>query len=269
MTLSALVNAQTLNDALPSPALLLVDLSSADNYAAGHIPSAVHVLPTRLSSGIAPATGSLPTIEQLTELLASIGFDGSQHVVVYDDAGGSWAGRFIWTLTLLGFEKTSLLDGGRNAWIKAGFALEQAAPSIKPSAPLALTIDPRFIADKDSILQQLDNSNFKVWDARSLDEYTGSKVLAQRGGHIPGAAHLEWTQLMDGEQQLLALDVIAQLLENAGLTSDKTIVTHCQTHRRSGLTWFVAHKLLNYPAIKAYPGSWSEWGNDANTPIEN
>lgn len=270
MSLPALINAQQLHAALnESNHILVVDLSSTDNYNAGHIEGAVHVLPSQLSSGIAPATGSLPSLEQLTALLSVIGFDGTQHVVALDDAGGSWAGRFIWTLTLLGFSHSSLLDGGRNAWLQTGLPVTSTTTLITPAKPLTLSINSDYVADKNEIAAKLGTPDFVIWDARSPEEYAGSKVLAARGGHIPGAINIEWTQLMDNEQRLLPLDVIAKLLDNAGISQNKTVVTHCQTHRRSGLTWFVAHKLLHYPAIKAYPGSWSEWGNDANTPIEN
>ena len=198
MTLPALINAQQLKAALSElKPLLIVDLSSAENYAAGHIVHSDHVLPSQLSSGIAPATGSLPSLEKLSALLSAIGFDGTQHVVAFDDAGGSWAGRFIWTLTLLGFEKTSLVDGGRNAVLKEGIALTSAISPIKASAPLALSIDPQCIADKNAILAGIGKKDFAVWDARSPEEYAGSKVLAARGGHIPGAINIEWTQLMD------------------------------------------------------------------------
>lgn len=269
MTLPALLDAHSLHQQLHNPSLLIIDLCSDDNYRAGHIPGAVHIAPSQLGSGIAPATGSLPTVQQLTALLCAIGFTPDKHVVAYDDAGGSWAGRMIWTLELLGFTAASLLDGGRNAWINAGFTLSDAAPAVTPSSLPPLHIDSTFIADKADILQQLGKADFAIWDARSPEEYAGSKVLAARGGHIPGAVNLEWTQLMDTQLRLLPLDVIRQLLDNAGLSKNKTLVTHCQTHRRSGLTWFVARKLLGYPAIKAYPGSWSDWGNDTNTPIEN
>lgn len=268
MTLPALIDAQTLHQHLNDPDLLIVDLCSDDNYREGHIPGAVHISPAQLNCGQPPAPGNLPGLPQLSALLSAIGFSG-QPVLAYDDAGGSWAGRFIWTLELLGFSQASLLDGGRHAWQQAGFAFSPMLPAIEPTAPLSLHINPAFIADKTAILQQLEQPGFAVWDARSPEEFSGSKVLAARGGHIPGAVNIEWTQLMDAQQRLLPLDVIQQLLDNAGLGRDKTIVTHCQTHRRSGLTWFVARKLLDYPAIKAYPGSWSEWGNDDTTPIEN
>ena len=266
--ISALISAHDLQQQLhDNPSLLVIDLCSDDNYNAGHIPGAVHVKPSQLSCGTQPALGKLPDLATLENLLQSIGLQTDTPVVVYDDAGSSWAGRMVWTLALVGIDKVQLLDGGRHAWQKADFAFSQAPPALTKS-DLKISIDSSNIANMDDIQRQLNDEQFTIWDARSLAEYDGRKILAKRGGHIPGAIHLEWTDLTDDEGFLLEPQQLQCLLNEKGLSADKSIVTHCQTHRRSGLTWFVAKKLLSYPNIKAYPGSWSEWGNDETTEIE-
>lgn len=268
MTLPALIDASTLQRHINDPKLLIIDLCGSESYAEGHIPGAVHVPPTQLSSGQKPAPGQLPAQETLQHLFESIGLAPDRHVVVYDDAGGSWAGRMIWTLDIIGHKKSSLLDGGLAAWQNAGLPVSTETPAVTPSR-LQLTLDSSLIADKQEILDNLDNPDYCIWDARSPEEYRGEKVQAARGGHIPGAVNLEWTELMDEQKRLLPVEQLQALLDAKGLGKNRTIATHCQTHRRSGLTWFVARKLLNYPAIKAYPGSWSEWGNSEDVPIEN
>lgn len=268
MSLPALISARELNLQLHDPQLLIIDLRAPEHYTQGHIPGAVNIPPPRLSCGQPPAPGKLPSLDELAALLGNIGLSQDRQVVTYDDAGGSWAGRMIWTLALLGFDRSSLLDGGFGAWQKAGFALSQEIPQIQPTQ-LKPDILPGYIADKQEILQNLDNPQYKIWDARSAEEYRGEKVHAARGGHIPGAINLDWTRLMDEQLKLLPADQLSKLLQEAGFSKDQTIATHCQTHRRSGLTWFVARKLLGWPHVKAYPGSWSEWGNCEDTPIEN
>lgn len=269
-THTALIDPITLQQLIQknAPSLLIIDLCSPENYQQGHIPGAIHVPPSALSCGIKPAPGKLPSHEQLTALFESIGLTPSSHVVVYDDAGSSWAGRMIWTLDIIGHTQCQLLNGGRAAWLSEGLDLTSQTPSVKTSQ-LDLTLNPECIAEIEYIQKNLENPNMAIWDARSKDEYNGTKILAQRGGHIPGATHLEWTDLTDGEGKLLGIKTLKDRLHDAGLTDDKEIITHCQTHRRSGLTYFVAKKLLNYKNIKAYPGSWSEWGNSTTTPIEN
>lgn len=107
-----------------------------------------------------------------------------------------------------------------------------------------------------------------IWDARSAAEYDGEKLLAAKGGHIPDAVNFEWTAGMDSEHGLRIRSDIADCLEKLGITKDKEVITHCQSHHRSGFTYLVA-KALGYPRVKAYAGSWSEWGNHPNTVVEN
>ena len=268
MDLPVLIETDTLFSRL-SDDLLIIDCCSAESYAQGHIQGAVHVAPSQLSCGTKPATGKLPSLKNLQSLFESIGLTAQSRVVVYDDAGGSWAGRLIWTLDLIDHQQSSMLNGGIKAWVNDSFPLETTAAEIQTSR-LNLNIDQTLIADIDEILQQLDNPDTAIWDVRTTEEHNGTKVLGQRGGHIPGAIHHEWTELTNANDsdRIRPLGVIQDELDAKGLSKNKTIITHCQTHRRSGLTYFVAKKLLGYDNIKAYPGSWSEWGNREDAPIE-
>ncbi len=264
--LPLLIEAQALADRLENTQLLIVHVASEQSYANGHVPGAVHLAPAALVSGIKPATGSLPSADQLSSVFSALGLTATRHLVAYDDEGGGWAGRLLWTLDVLGHDRYSYLNGGIHAWHAAKLPLQTEAQQPRPTVyEASITAEPR--ADLNFILQNLKTPNFAVWDARSRGEYDGSKVFARRGGHIPGAVWYEWTDLMNRQANLrLDLNAIRATLAERGLTPDKTIVTHCHTHHRSGLT-YLASRLLGYPAIKAYDGSWSEWGNRDDTPI--
>ncbi|HSC74838.1 MAG TPA: rhodanese-like domain-containing protein [Pseudomonadales bacterium] len=267
-TLPLIIEPSELHTNLAIANLLIVDLCNAEKYHAGHIPGAIHVNTADLIAGSKPAPGLLPTAEQLSAVFSRIGLTPDTHVVCYDDEGGPWAGRLIWTLDVIGHKNYSFLNGGKTAWVADGFPL-QTKENFPQSAPLRqLNIDKHFIADAEEILAQLGEKNFLVWDVRSLDEYTGEKAFSARGGHIPGAIHCEWTTLLDANRALRLRTDLADYLQEKGITPDKNIVTHCQTHRRSGLTYLAA-KSLGYRNIRAYPGSWSEWGNADNLPVKN
>ena len=267
-SLPLLIEAEQLAGHLGNEQLLILDASSANNYAKHHLPGAIHIAPSSLQCGIKPAAGKLPSTEQLTTLFSTLGLTPDVHVIAYDDEGGGWAGRLIWTLDVLGHSHYSYLNGGIHAWLSAGQPSETIVNTGQMSN-YTVNIDTMPIAEVGDVLASLENDKAAIWDARSQQEFEGSKVLAKRGGHIPGAINIDWLELIDRNRhtRLVDLKLLQQRLDQSGLSKDKTIITHCQTHHRSGLT-YLAMKILGYPNIKAYHGSWSEWGNRQDTPIE-
>ena len=268
MSLPLLLEPEQLLPHLNDSRLLILDLCNSENYARHHIPGALHLVPSALQCGQPPAPGKLPSAERLTQIFSAIGLSPDKHVVVYDDEGGGWAGRLIWTLDVLGHQHYSYLNGGLHAWANEGHPVEATVRKALPSHFQA-TINKQPIASIDEVLTSLNDPGSAIWDARSNLEYEGSKVVAKHGGHIPGAVNIDWLELMDRERNLRLVDSrqLQQRLDQLGLGQDKCVITHCQTHHRSGLT-YLAMKILGYTNIKAYDGSWSEWGNRDDTPIE-
>lgn len=245
---------------------LVVQVTSAQVYAAAHVPGAVHVDPRELVDGSPPAPGRLPPVRQLTALLRRIGYQHGREVVALDDEGGGWAGRFAWTLDVIGNSNWRYLDGGLHAWHGAGLPLSAEPTSVAPSA-VDIQIDRAPIAEAEDILAALDDPELVIWDCRSADEYAGRRVQAARGGHIPGAVNLDWLELMDRRRDLRVVEDLAARLAAHGIEPARDVVTHCQTHHRSGFTYMLA-RLLGFPRIRAYHGSWSEWGNRMDTPVQ-
>lgn len=277
-SLPLILEPEALQEMLSGDSLLIVAVVQDRVFASHHIPGSVLIEPAELICGIKPAVGKLPDNDHLSALFSRIGLTDDVHVIAYDDEGGGWAGRLIWTLDILGHQNYSYLNGGLPAWFKLGFPLVPRAnnePGSENTSGPACTAT-NFVAqpnqslmvDMQAVLDQLDDPDTIVWDARSEEEYNGTRVTAQRNGHIPGAKNLDWLQLIDRENnlRLKPLSLIAAKLESLGISKNKKIITHCQTHHRSGLTYLVG-KALGYN-ISAYDGSWSEWGNHADTPIE-
>ncbi|MFF7707628.1 rhodanese-like domain-containing protein [Pseudomonas sp. NPDC007930] len=263
--LPLVIEAAELNSRLGCAELVLVDLTSPARYQAGHIPGARFVDPKRTQLGQPPAPGLLPEMAALQALFGELGHNPNAVYVVYDDEGGGWAGRFIWLLDVIGHSRYHYLNGGVLAWEAEGLPLSTEVPA-PVAGPVALTLHPGPTATLDYLLGRLGAADLAIWDARGPLEYSGEKVVAARGGHIPGAVNYEWTAGMDKNRQLRIREGLAAELLALGITPDKEVITHCQTHHRSGFTYLAA-KALGYPRVKAYAGSWGEWGNRPDTPV--
>ena len=196
MTLPLLLEPDDLNAHLQDANLLIVDLGKESVYQQAHVPGAILVNGKQLVSGELPAPGRLPSVERLTEAFSAMGLTPETHVVVYDDEGGGWAGRFIWTLDAIGHLHYSYLNGGIHAWLASGLSVE-GTPNTPTRSSAVIDLQSAPVADIDYVLAHYRDADHVIWDARSPEEYAGTRILAQRGGHIPDARHYEWTQAMD------------------------------------------------------------------------
>ena len=266
--LELIVEPEVLETHLQDPAVVIVDLGKAKQYGQAHIPGAHFVNYADIIHSEKPIMGLLPSDADFSRLVSSLGITAETHVVGYDDEGGGCASRLIWTLHVFGHTKASLLNGGLHSWANEGHALTTEAPD-KQASDYLLKNTGTCTVDRAHIMQHLDDEHTVLLDARSLAEFTGTKKFALKGGHIPGARHYEWTEAMDRAHnlRLLAATSIQQKLDQLGITKDREVIVYCQTHHRSAFS-YVMLRALGYEDVKGYPGSWSEWGNRDDTPVE-
>ena len=265
-----LIDAEQLVPHLGNDKLRIVDLSRASVYDQLHIPNALHLKPKFLVRQDEQATGLLPDVEGLQELIRYLNISPEHHVVVYDDEGGAWAGRLIWNLHCLGFENTSLLNGGIHAWLAAGLPTTSEVEQFEPVSALVQVDQAKiqqYRIEYAELLEKVQSSQVQLWDCRTEDEYTGLRLAARRGGHIPNALHFEWSTALNRENHLRLhpLERTQQRLEQLGFNLNEPVVVYCQSHHRSGLAYILG-RLLGWN-IQAYDGAWSEWGNRLDSPI--
>lgn len=230
------------------------------------IPNALHLPTQALVRGGLPSPGKLPPQSQLEDVFGYLGYEPSQTIVVCDHEGGGWAGRLAWTLDIISHKQWLYLDGGINAWQAAGFDIVLEPRRAQPTKPsLTLNLEP--LIETDELIGNLDDEHLAILDVRSREEFIGLRATAERNGHIPGAVNIDWLDLMDRVNALRLRSDVKELFAEQGITPDRDVVTYCQTHHRSGLSYMAA-RLLGFPSVRAYAGSWSEWGNRTDTPIE-
>jgi len=266
--LKLIIEPEELETLLHDPAVVIVDLCKAKQYRKAHIPGARFINYPDIIHVEKPVMGLLPSDEQFSGLVSSLGITNDTHVVAYDDEGGGYASRFIWTLHVFGHDKTSLLNGGLHSWANEGHPLTKDIPE-NTASDYTLTNTGKYTVDRSYIMQHLDDGHSALLDARSPAEYSGKKKYADKGGHIPGAKNYEWTEAMDRAHnlRLLPSESIQHKLDQLGITKDREVIVYCQTHHRSAFS-YVMLRSLGYENVKGYPGSWSEWGNRDDTPVE-
>ena len=252
-------------DCCPSP---FISRCRARLSATGHIPGAVLLGNNSLLTRSNGVPHMLVSPRKAADVLSRAGIGLEQQVVIYDSGSGKWASRLFWTLEYLGHSNVKILDGGLRKWVHEKRSTSRSTHR-PPRAEFNPTPRPHLTAAKSWLNSKLDDPTVVLLDTRRRSEYSGAEKLARRAGHIPGAVHVDWVRNYENSDQVgtfMNSRRLEELHVLHGVTRDKEIVTYCQRGIRACASFFVL-RMLGYPRVRVYDGSWIEWGNDRETPV--
>lgn len=214
--------------------------------------------------------------EQIEGFLSEAGVTPFTTLILYGDNNNWFAAYALWLLKYYGHEDVRLMNGGRKKWAAEDKPLTDYFPLYPKTAYKVVTVNGGLRVTRDYLLSRLRAAGHGLVDVRSPDEYSGRIIAppgmsetAQRGGHIPGAKNIPWSQAVNENGAFKSAEELQALYEGKGISPDlDVVITYCRIGERSSHSWFVLKYLLGYPDVRNYDGSWTEWGNLINAPIE-
>ena len=268
------VNTQWVADHLNDPSVRIIEVDvDTTAYDQGHIPGAVALnWKTELQDQV---TRDIVPQEQLERLLSNLGVSRDTTIVMYGD-NNNWFGAYaFWLLKIYGHQDVRVMNGGRKKWLDEGRPVTTDVPNYPKTNYKADAPDLSIRIFRDEVRSLLGRPDYAMVDVRSPAEYSGELLAppglsetAQRGGHIPGAKNIPWSQAVAEDGTFKPVEQLRELYQGKGITSDKNIVAYCRIGERSSHTWFVLKYLLGYENVRNYDGSWTEWGSVIGAPIE-
>jgi thiosulfate/3-mercaptopyruvate sulfurtransferase len=277
MDRTPLVTTEWLERHLDDPDIRIIEVSltpDGEKYRAGHIPGAIWKFWKALCWH--ETDRELVTPAEMAERLGRMGI-GPEHTIVLCGDPIQFGAYAYWALSMAGHKHLCLLDGGRKKWTAEGRPLTQDIPRLDPVAYPVPSGDSAPRIGRDDVRDNLKKPGRLLLDLRSPEEYSGERVTdysfkfdhgAERAGHIPGAVHLYYKDLINEDESFKSPDELRKVLAAAGVTPEKEIVAYCRLSHRATLGWLALQQLLNFENVKVYDGSWTEWGSIVGFPVE-
>jgi thiosulfate/3-mercaptopyruvate sulfurtransferase len=253
-----------------------VDYDPRSNYSLGHIPGAVLFdWKEDINDPLSRNVLSKQACQDLLQQRAGLNSDTT--LILYGDFNNWFAAFAFWVFKYYGYKDVRLMNGGRKKWLVEDRPVSKDIPKYPTGNFKASDPDKRIRVFLNDVKESLKEKRVAMVDVRSPKEFTGEILAppeyptehAQRGGHIPGAKNIPWSQAVnDSDGTFKQAEELRKLYESKEITTDKEVIAYCRIGERSSHTWFVLKYLLGYPDVKNYDGSWTEWGNMIDNPIE-
>jgi len=255
-----LISVNELEKELSNPDLVLIDARSFNEYSEGHISGAVNLDLFAFHWNDTSKKGLESFKNQTQKIFSYVGITEKKKVVFYDDISGMLAARGVWLLMYFSHSNVFMLDGGMTKWKTEGLPIETKTNGFKP-AEFSGKINQNVLVGYEYVLDNLDN--LKIVDARSKEEFDGTVIRAAQRGHIPNSVNIDWNLNVAPDGTLKPNEELSKLYN---LEKDSEIVTYCQGAYRAANT-FLALKKLGFKNVRVYLGSWGEWGNKLDLPV--
>lgn len=265
-----LIETEELAKILGQPGVRLIDAVEPASYQRAHIAGAVNIFYLDLAKlDERKKTGFPLSQAEAEKIFGEAGIDAGTQVIVYDGGEGPSASGVWFVLDFFGHKNVKILNGGLRKWLKENRLVTQDAPTSEKKK-FAAKPNAERVTTRAWVEKNLRGKDIVVVDTRSFNEYIGKDVRpgASRGGHLPGAVHLEWTKFSDKMNTFKTADQIEKALNQRGITKDTKVVTYCQTGIGRSTDMALAMKLIGYDNVVEYTGSWEEWSADPRLPIE-
>ncbi len=272
---AVLVTTEWLAEHLGDAGVVVAEVDeNPDIYDDGHIPGAIKLHWREDLQD--PLERDLIEREQFERLLGGLGISNDTALVLYGDKNNWFAAYAYWYVKIYGHQDVRILDGGRQKWIDEGRELTAEVPVSSPASYRAQERDETIRAYRDAVRGTIGAEDKALVDVRSPQEFSGDLIAppgyeqegAQRAGHIPSAQSIPWAQAVRDDGTFKPAEELRELYGGKGITPDKAVTAYCRIGERSAHTWFVLRELLGYRDVRNYDGSWTEWGNLVDVPIE-
>ena len=255
------ISTQELEKIYQDDSVLILDARSYKDYSNGHIPGAVSLDLFSFHWADTSQKGLVSFGEHMRKILSYAGIDENKKIIFYDNTSGMLAARGVWMCLYFSHPDVQMLDGGISKWTEENLHTETESTIYKPSN-LTTSIDPSIIIGFEELNENI--GKVTIIDARSHDEFDGTIPRAARGGHIPTAKNIDWTNNLDNSGKLKSDEELESIYQ---LDKESQIITYCQGAYRAANS-YLSLKKLGFKNVKVYLGSWGEWGNKIDLPIE-
>ena len=262
---SDLISAKEVAKVMKNDNVVIVSAQKSSSYNDFHITGSINLPPSILVDN-EPITYMLKDVAEMEEIIGSKGVSNANMIIIYDEGSHKYSGRLYWVFKYLGAENVKILDGGLVSW-KAIRKPVTSSPTTLKATTFTANVQPQFLASLSEVKTATLDPSYVIIDARSEAEFIGTDETSLRPGHIPGAVHINYTDLIASNGELKSAEELQNLYSAKGVTPDKTIIIYCKTSVRAAIGFAALSSVLDYQNVKVYDGAFVEWSSDASTEV--